>query len=67
MTSRYSVSIEVCHLLTEYDARRLADEIRDRLNDIQEDVYVCICEYEQVRARKTQTVVTNEVEERRRN
>ena len=49
--TRYAVSVEVCHLLTEYDARKLADKIRDRLNDISEDVYICVSEYEKVRSR----------------
>ncbi len=52
---RYAVSIEVCHILSEYDARRLAEKIRDRLDDIPEDVYVCVSEYEQVRAREKAT------------
>ena len=51
--TRYAVSVEVCHILTELDARMLAEKIRNRLNDIPEDVYVCVSEYEQVRSRET--------------
>ena len=54
-STRYAVSIEVCHILTEYDAERLAELIRDRLNDIPEDVYICVSKYEQVRCRKPET------------
>jgi len=52
MTERYAVSVEVCHILTEHEAQEIADQIRDRLNDIHEDVYVCVSRYEQVRARE---------------
>ena len=61
--NKYAVSIEICHILTEFDARRLADEIRNRLNDIPEDVYVCVSEYEQVRARELQLAGATEGEE----
>ena len=50
---RFAVSIEICHILDKQQAERLAEQIRNRLCDISEDVYVCISEYEQVQKRST--------------
>lgn len=50
--SRYAVSVEICHILSEAEADILAEKIRDRLDDIDEDVYVCVSRYEQVRSRR---------------
>ena len=49
---RYSVSIEICHVMSEEKANSLANEIRDRLNDLDRDVYICVGSYEQVRERE---------------
>jgi len=54
---RYSVSVEICHILDECEARRLAEKIRHRLDDIQEDVYICVGEYDQVRAREPEDIL----------
>jgi len=53
MNKRYAVGIEICHVLTEAEAKKLADKIRNRLGDMDEDIYICITEYEQVGFRKT--------------
>jgi len=50
MPKRYAVSIEACHLIRRKDAKALAAKIRTRLSDIDEDIYICISEYEQVKA-----------------
>ncbi len=60
---RYSVSIEICHILDRQQAERLAKKIRDRLNDMDEDVYVCIADYVQVRSRKPMLIINEIMEE----
>lgn len=50
---RYAVGVEICHILTQERASVLANMIRDRLDDMDEDVFICITEYEQVRHRKS--------------
>ncbi|MCK5609593.1 hypothetical protein KAR91_47400 [Candidatus Pacearchaeota archaeon] len=53
---KYAVSIEACHILTKEKAEVLAEQIRHRLNDIDEDIYVCISDYEQVRSRSEKII-----------
>lgn len=53
---RYAVGMEICHVLTQEKAEILAQMIRDRLNDMDEDVFICITEYEQVRKRREMPV-----------
>ena len=48
MGIRYAVSIEVCHIMCRNDADSIAEQIRDRLYDLNEDVYICVSEYEKV-------------------
>jgi len=57
---RYAVGIEICHILTEKRAETLAQMIRDRLDDMDEDVFICITKYEQVRHRDS---VVNKAEQ----
>lgn len=45
---RYAVSIEACHILTEQEANDLAEKIRDRLFDIDENIFICVSHYERV-------------------
>lgn len=51
MSKRYAVSVEVCHVLTRADADKIAAKIRGRLNDLDEDIYICIADYEQVKTK----------------
>ena len=60
MDKRYAVSVEICHILDREKAEELAEKIKHRLNDIQEDIYVCISDYVQVNKRLTTiTAFTN--------
>lgn len=52
-TKRYAVSVEICHVETEQRADELAESIRDRLSDLDEDVYLCIASYVQVGERSS--------------
>jgi len=40
MNKRYAVGIEICPVLTEAEAKKLADKIRNRLGDMDEDIYI---------------------------
>ncbi len=46
---RYAVSLKICHIENEENAIELADIIKDKLRDINEDIYICIGTYEQVK------------------
>ena len=48
---RFAVSIEACHILTRERAEEVAELIRDRMLDIDEDVYVCVSDYRAVQSR----------------
>ena len=51
MTKRFSVSLEICHIENREKAEVIAKEIEIRLSDFNEDVYVCIADYQQVKRR----------------
>lgn len=61
---RFAVSIEICHILDKEHADRLAEQIRDRLYDIPEDVYVCVSEYEKVQNRIMPTTHIQKLEKK---
>ena len=48
MSTNYAVSLEACHILTRERAEEIAEIIRERFSNIDEDMYVCISEYERV-------------------
>lgn len=52
MSKRFSVSVEICHILDREKAEYLADKIKNRLSDLNEDIYVCVADYQQVKKRK---------------
>jgi len=49
MRNGYAVSLEICHLASQADADRLATQIKYKLNDLDEDVYICTSFYRQVK------------------
>lgn len=53
---RYAVSLEICHIMTYSEAQALESEIKHRLADINQDIYVCVGTYEQVRQREIDAV-----------
>ena len=49
MIKGYAVSLEICHLASQEDADLLAAQIKYKLNDLDEDVYICTSFYSQVK------------------
>lgn len=50
--TRYSVSVEICHVLSQEDADLIANVIKNRLSDVNADVYVCTSAYTQVSSKE---------------